>query len=189
MAILGWLAHLGSLEWRRRGKSQAGKCGLVLGAICHLLTTLVPNRIAVLPSIAILLEKGWRSCCLSCINFFTPQLAWSLWDLDIVFGGTLPQGWVMPGTLVSLSVALAHLLWTHLLRVWCSSALPHSQHSVRGSVACLQPLHLSCLLLDWKGPRGYRCPVRWSKAEMHWGLGCAEEVLKMDIAAAVVALE
>lgn len=41
-----------------RGKSQAGKCGLVVGDVCHLLIILVPNSIAVLPSIAILLEKG-----------------------------------------------------------------------------------------------------------------------------------
>lgn len=97
------------------------------------------------------------------------------------------QGWVMLGTLGSLTFALTHLLWTHLLREWCSSALPRSQHKARGSMAFLQHLPLCCLLQ--KGPCRHWCPVKRSTAGMCWGSGCAEKVPKMNIAATVVALE
>lgn len=104
-----------------------GKC------LCHLLTILVPNSIAVLPSIAILLEKGQRSCCLFSTNFFTPQLVWSLWGLDIVFGGTcLRSGWCQgpwgPSPLLS-HISCGLTLWVLQL---CSAPLQAQSEGEHG---------------------------------------------------------
>lgn len=52
----------------------------------------------------------------------------------------------MLGTL-DLSPLPLHISGPTLLREYCRSALPHSQHKVRGTVACLHPLCLSYLLL------------------------------------------
>lgn len=94
MAILGWLAHLGQLGMEDQGEEPGWEVWLGGGrCLCHLLTILVPTSIAVLLSIAILLEKGRRSCCLYSTNFSSLPSCSDLWGLDIVFGGTLPQGW------------------------------------------------------------------------------------------------
>lgn len=72
MAIWGWLAHLGSLEWGMRGKSQAGKCGLVVGDVWVTLPSWYPT-VLLYPEYCHTAGEGMKEL----LSLLTSLLSWS----------------------------------------------------------------------------------------------------------------